>query len=303
MSADGGTFPGQKVRLVRATWMEMTMRRFVPLLSMVALTGGCKKVVEAPEDLALLSGFLYGAWDSEDPEERAVALKNLETQLSSVDDMANAAPIDRSWVIEPLTDEEVEGLTRPDRPLENTVNVALAHASPWSVEDHARFQTELDQRPAEPTATRYNRIINAPADPACFVAEDCEILDTFNDMRRENLLVQADMELLKTFRWVPFTDDEDNERIAFYSRSWFEQSWPGDKGNATLLQSYSIDVWIEQPDGSTWRYQTLWSETDLGFAVGDGAVESTIRGGTNDAMFAGDQAIADLYHDGVVPEL
>jgi len=281
------------------------MRGFVPLVSVAGLlmfNTACKKVVEAPEDLAALSGFLYGAWDSEDPEERSVALKNLEKQLATVEDLATAAPVDRSWQIEPLSDEEVEGLTRPDRPLEDTVNVALAHWSPWSIEDHARLQTEPDQIPAEPTATRYNRLINAPEDPACFVAADCDILDTFNDMRRENLLLQADMELLKTFRWVPFTDDAGQERVAFYSRSWFEQSWPGDKGNAVLQQSYSIDVWIEQADGSTWRYQTLWSETDLGFAVGDGAVESTIRGGTNDAMYAGDQAIADLYHDGVVPE-
>ncbi len=282
------------------------MIRIASLTLLLAIGAGCGKVVEAPEDLAELSGFLYGAWGGDtvaDEEARAVALHNLERQIASVPDLASAKPVDRSWEIEPLTEEQVSDIVRPDRPIDGTVNLSLAHASPWSIEDHARLQVEADQVPAEPTATRYIRTFNAPKDPGCFVGRDegCPILDTINDLRRENLLLKADMELFKTFRWVEFTDEDGEERVAFYSRSWFEESWPGDKGNAVLYQSYSIDVWIEQPDGSTWRYQTLWQETDLGFAVGDDAVISTVRGGTSDAMDAGDQAIADLYHDGTVP--
>lgn len=258
---------------------------------------GCR-VDEAPAELAELSGYLYGVWDHPDDRVREDAIRALERQLEAVDDLEGSPPVDRSWSILPLQPEHVQGITRPDRPLEATVNVALAFVSPWSIEDHARLQAETDQTPVETTAPRYRRDILEPEDPECFVRGECEILDTFNDLRRQNLLMRADMELLKVFRWVPYTDDQGRERNAFYSRSWFEQSWPGDRENVWLYQSYSIDVWIERPGGEVWRYQTLWSETELGIAAGDNAVAATVRQGTEGTMKAGDDAISELYHGG-----
>lgn len=277
--------------------------RVVPTVCWTLLAGavgGCS-VTEAPEDLAELSRFLYQVWDAPADGARADALHNLEIQLQGVPDLATAKTNDRSWSILPLREEDVATITRPDRDLNATVNVALAFESVWPIEDHARLQIELDQTPPEPTAPFYDREITNLSDAACFVDASCEVMETFNVFRRENLLLSADMELLKTFRWVAFEDDDGNERRGFYSRSWFEKSWPGDRGNVWLYQSYSIDAWIERADGTVWRYQTLWSETDLGLAVADDTVAFTVKDGTDKAMEAGDQAIADLYHGGELP--
>lgn len=274
----------------------------VDVLPILALLAACSPP-EAPEELDALTKYLFAEWDSEDPRVREAGLANLQTFLATQVGPTDAkgaltpeTPLgERSWTVALLDADDVEGVPRPDRPLSSLIGVSLAFASRWPVDDHARWQAEEDQLPAEPSAERYVRNLPDPGDRACFPDEACEIMETVNDARRANIFIQADFILFKDFRWVPYTDDDGEERRAFYSRSWFEESWVGDSGGATLWQSYSVDVFLDRGDGTAWRYQTLWSETEIPGANED-ILRGTVTSGTEGAMQAGDQAIGVRFH-------
>lgn len=246
-------------------------------------------------DLSVLSRRLYREWDAEDAELRAAGMAALDLYLSGVD-VGSDKLDDRAWALADLEAQDVATIARPDRPLDACFGLGMAYASKWPAVDHARLQIEADQTPTEPTATFYDRTVTNLDDPSCFVDRTCEVIDTTNDMERATALYTVQSTLLKNFRWVGYTDAGGTARDAFYSRSWYDQSWPGDKGKTMVWQSYSIDVWIDRGDGTAWRYQTLWNETDVGFAVTEALMLQTVQSGTEKTFEAGDDAIGALFH-------
>lgn len=256
--------------------------RIVWLASVLA---ACKAPPEAPEDLGDLSRYLYREWDAEDPEVVRVGLTNLVTFLSDHDLTGNVN--DRAWTLPDLTDEDVAGVDHPDRDLTALAGVSVAFESVWPIEDHANVQVQADQTPYEPTAPdHYDRVFVDPTDPSCFPVRGCERLDTVNDATRQNVLMHVTFELFKDFRSLDLDDG-----WAIISRSWFDQPWPGDDGKVTLFQSYSTDVWIGRGD-HTWRFQSLWSESDLGFAASDETVVATVKVATDGIYERVDEQIA-----------
>lgn len=254
---------------------------------------GCVPPPDAPEDLDALSRFLYReqAWPT--PSVPADGLENLRVALDAVPDLQGSV-LDRSWSLSDLTEDDVADLpTRPDRDPALAAGVAVAYLSERPLAEHARAQTEADQRPFEATAPdHYDRSFPGMDDPMCFVDGTCEVLETFNEATRENLLMTITFELRKDFRWLTLADG----RRGFLARSWYEKSWSGDRENVTVWQSYSVDAWIEADDPArTLRFQTLWSETDLGIPVSDEAVVATVRGGIDDFFQQFDEAAAALY--------
>lgn len=257
------------------------------------LASGCVPPPDAPEDLDALSRFLYReqAWPS--PLVPADGMENLRALLAAVPDLEGTV-MDRSWSLSDLTVEDVQGLPeRPDRDPALAAGVAVAYRSQRPIVDHARAQTEADQRPFEATAPdHYDRSFLNTEDPSCFIDGTCEVLETFNDATRENLLMTITFELRKDFRWLTLPDG----RRGFLARSWYERSWNGERENVTVWQSYSVDAWIEADDpAQTLRFQTLWSETDLGVPISDEAVVATVRGGIDDFFKQFDEAAAERY--------
>jgi len=249
---------------------------------------------EAPSDLSDLSRFIFREWEADNPVVLEQAMVNLEASLSEVD--LEGERIDRSWVLDSIEEEDVDGVLHPaDRDPAVCLSVTLSGLSPWPVEDHARLQVEADQALAEPTSPVYTRNFTEPDDPACFPSGDCLLVRTSNDVRRENLLMSIDFVLLKDFRWVEL---DGGERRALVARSWMDQSWTGDSGATHLWQSFAIDVWLGQEDGSTWRYQALWSESEVVDGVTEETIRATVRIAIDDIFAAGDSAIEQLYHDG-----
>ena len=276
------------------------MRRNVWWVGMAWAMGACAPP-DAPTELNDLSRYLYREWDATDERTRAAGMANLDAFLATVD-VGSDVLDDRTWTLTDLQDDDVATIDRPDRPLENCFGIGMGYLSRWPASDHARLQIEADQVPTEPTAEFYDRTITNVDDPACFVDKSCERIDTSNDMRRKTLLYSVDSVLFKNFRWVTYTDADGVEHDSFYSRSWYDQPWPGDNDNTTVWQSYSIDVWIDRGDGTSWRYQTLWNETEiLGTVVSDGTATATVRPGTEHVFDSGDEAIGALFHDEPAP--
>ncbi len=280
------------------------MVRLGGVMALLAALWACKPPPEAPQELEELSRYLYREWGAEDLRVQADGLRELAALLDEVP-LVDGALLDRSWSLPDLEPDDVAPIDRPDRDLSAAPGVAVATRSVWPVADHARQQTEADQTPFEPTAKdHYDRSFVDPADPACFVDGGCAVMVTSNEATRKNLVIPNGVTFLlhKTFRWVDMNEGVEDEppRMAFLSRSWFSESWSSENGKTTLFQSYSVDVWIPDGDGTV-RYQTLWSETDLGIPATEDQVIGTVKGGIDSFYRHVDRALADAYHAGELP--
>jgi hypothetical protein len=266
------------------------MRAAALLIALFA--AGCSPP-EAPEDLSELNRFLFREWDNTDPAVMAEGMWALwEEHISQLDPEGERS--ERSFEQTDLQPEDIEGLTAPpDTVLSNTVNVAVAKKSAYGVELHARLMTEADQTPAENTAEEYDRFFIDPTDPSCFPDRSCDTLITENDVLRANAILRARFDLKKDFRWFS-VGEEDNGHWSFVARSWLEESFPGEQGNTELIQSWTLDIWLDDPEGGLWRYQALYSETDVG-VDDENLIRATTRTGIDNQLIVADQAIEDLY--------
>jgi len=259
----------------------------------IGLVAACSPPPEAPEDLSELSRYLYREYEAEDPRVLSVGIGNLEAVLSRFD--LDGDVDDRSFVPEDLEESDVAGVTHPDAPVSDNVPTAVARMSAYAVDWHALLQTESDQLPAEPTATYYLRHFEEPEDPSCFAGRSCESLRTLNDITRSNLLYEIAFEMPKTMRWVDvWVDGEPTDRRGIVARSWIERSYTSEDGDTDMVQSFTLDVWIEGADGRTLRYQSLWAEVTIP-GVPEETIQYFTQGGIDDALAAGDSAIEELY--------
>jgi hypothetical protein len=239
--------------------------------------------------------YLYREHDAEDPRVMEEGLANLNALLDEVD--LDAATVDRSWVPDLLDSTDVADVSRPEgRDLDALLSISVAGSSTHPATAHALLQIQTDQTAAEPTATHYERTIDEPDSPDCFASGDCTRLRTINDARRENFLMSVDFILFKDFVWSHVGTEEEvgtDRPRAIAARSYFAESFPGDAGNTMLWQSYSLDLWIEDENGGSRRFQSLWSESDI-IDVDEDIVRNVLRDSIDDVYAAGDEAIDQL---------
>lgn len=265
------------------------MRTCLPLLLMAL--GACKAPPEAPEELDELSKYLYREWGNEDPEVPGVGLAGLEDFLLTLD--LEGAINNRSFSIGPAGADTVQYVGVPaGQDPDATIGISVARLSDYPVVDHARLQIEVDQLPTEPTASDYVRRFIDPTDPSCFVDHSCEIIETENDVVRNNLMISVEFVLFKQFRWIELPDEGG---WAFFSRSWTDQVWYGNNENTSIKQSYALDVWLPYEGDTTLRYQLLWSESDVAISDPD-LIAATLKSSSDNTIKAGDDAIEELYY-------
>ncbi len=264
----------------------------IPLL---AAAIGCAPPPEAPEELSDLSRYLFREWGNEDPAVMEAGIRNLESFVGDLD--LTAGRLDRSFSVNPLEeDDALEVVRPPSSTLSGCDPVSLAFPSRHAVDDHARMHIEPDQGPFEPTAPYYTREFLESEAPSCFVDRSCETLRTFNELARENDLMVVDLLLGKEFRWVSMVDDagDPSGRWAIVARSWMPEMAFERNGGDVLIQSYAADVWMGRPDGTTWRYQALYSETDIQGVQDSFDMRGFLSGGIEDSMLAHDEGIDGL---------
>lgn len=266
------------------------MRPLIVLLLLV----GCAPLPEAPTELNELSRYLYREYNHEDPRVMQEGMANMYDFLATLD-LATEEKEDRSFVPENLHDEDVVDIVRPDRPLEDCLPISIGGLSRHRIEDHALLMIQPDQTEAEASANFYDRTFPELADPSCFLDRTCDLLVTSNHAERQNLLLHVEFILYKNFRWVEVLDDDgEHARWAIVARSWFDQEWHGEEGNNSLLQSYATDLWFEADDGGVWRYQTLWSESEIAVEVSDDGVRNVLRRSIDDSFGQADDVIDEL---------
>jgi hypothetical protein len=248
----------------------------------VLLVLGCVPLIEAPEELTELSPFLFAQHEA-DARVLQDAVDNLRTGLGQLD--LDGSRLSRSWIPDPLTLDDVQGLGPEGADPEDCVAAALVGRTVYGPADHAEFAIYGDQMAAEPTATSYSREFLEPEDPTCFPGQVCGGLLTLNDVRRQNALYAVRFDLHKEFRWVG--DD------ALIARAWLDRGYPGEQGNTELLQSYVVDVVLLQEDDEALRFQVVWGAIDVGFDVADETSRGVMRAAVDALIEATDEAIAD----------
>ena len=255
------------------------------LVSMLA----CKVPPEAPAELDDLTRYLFREWGNDDDAVRTAGMTNLSEFLDGEDLDPDLKVLDRSWELTSIEEADLATIDWPqDRNPADTYGVSVAFRSEWPVTEHAAWQLEDDQLPAEPSAVGYERTYPELDDPSCFADRSCEVLVTENVIERKNLLMALTYTLHKHIRWVELEDGN----YALLSRAYIKESTVGESGKSTIWQSYSLDVWLPVGDVTN-RYQVLWSEADVAGAS-DAIQIGTVKASTDDHFNATDEAIAEV---------
>ena len=297
------------------------MRSLVVLAVSTVVLAGCKPPPPEAEDRfndaarRLISDF------EGDPAAIAQALRWIEVEVYTSMDLDASSSQDRALSPAPLTMADIEGIDdRTDLDPSVALPVAVARTSEHEVWNHRRIPLLTDQTLVEPySPDHYERTFLDGTD-VCFEDRSCDTLYTFNFLTKQNALMTVPYELHKWYRWVDLAvEDPDGDpvdtsepRWAFVARSWQPDSFSGDSGNTTLVQSYSLDIWlprdgrgftwdgVDNPNGYTHdsagggaiRLMAVWSETDLGVDVGENAVIGTTRKGMDDIFQVQDEYLA-----------
>ena len=252
----------------------------------------CAAPPKAPSDLSDLNRYLFREWPDSDPTAMESGVSSLYSFLAPLATKGelNATIDERSWVPTALQSSDITGITWPSgQDPSKMLGAGVAWKSKFSIEDHARWQIQTNQVPAEPTASHYARTFPDTSNPDCFTDRSCTVLDTVNAVTRVNPLGSVSFTLFKSFRWVKLTNSGTGG-WAFVSRSWIQNSANG--SDASILQSATDDVWLSISSTETWRYQANYSQSTP--SLGDETVEYILASGVDQNLQADDKAIQQL---------
>lgn len=294
-----------------------------PLLAALALslatTPACRrKTPEAPPEFSDGIVQLLVQFEDDDDQVRENVLAVERLVYLGMDVEAKNA-LDRALEPSLLTESDVEGLDRPEeRDLNMALPISVAGISPHPIEKHQVLQVESDHRPWEPySPDHYVRTFEEGRD--CWVDQGCLWMSTWNELTKENPLMNVEYAFHKDFRWIDLAEEGEPPRWAYIGRSWTPKSYEGDSGKAFIHQSFTIEVWIprdgrgyirsakdQNVDGGEWtsdsdggggvlRMLGLWSETEFkGLNISDDQVVATTRVGIDKNFQAGDDYLDTL---------
>ena len=266
--------------------------RAVSVALAAAFSVGCfTPPPQAPTELDDLTRFLFREWAHEEPEVLQDGMVKLEKFLETVD--FSEELYYRSFQLDSCTTEDLATINAPEgQDPAKTVGMGVVFESRWPVGDHARLQMSGDLLDAEPSAKSYVRRFVDPSDGTCFVDRSCDSIFTDNDITRSSFIMSVDMMLHKNFKWVELPEG----RHAIVSRSWTPRVFTAEDPDDAILQSYTLDIWLERPDGKTWRYQALYQESKFGIDVEPGTIVATVTDSTDGMFRDTDEVIGERFH-------
>lgn len=214
----------------------------------------------------------------------------LERQVTAEHvDMGAAARADREFSLEPLPSTMLGEVAPPadtDPSRQNSV-VVFGHGQ-HGFDEVLQTQLEPNQVCIESHSTVFYRRAFT-TDTACFVDGGCDSLETVAEVRKELSILDAGWyDFRKDFRTLALADG----RRVLLARGWLPAVYPLERGG-TAYQTYSMEAWVEQPDGLDRTY-ALWGEMDLG--LGDAAMRDLTTDALHEALER-----QDLFADGGDP--
>ena len=265
----------------------------LPLAALLAVaSAGCQRSPEAPTELDELSAYLFRHFETDEEGALEAGMGNLHDFFRDID--LYVPYQDRAFATSPLTEDDIEGIVHSDRDPALQKPVALAIDSSHPPQGHATAIIQPDQTPMEPASpNHYVREYIDPTAPSCFPDRGCLAVDTMNDIKKENLVMNAQYDMHKDFRWIEM-EEVGSGVWALIGRAWCEEPTIGDAGNITIHQSYSLDAFIHDDDDQVIRYMSLWTETEID-GVEDAVIEATTRMGMSDMFDATEVWVSENY--------
>lgn len=255
------------------------------LVAVVAALAGCDVPPAASDPFNDAAIAALGAFDDEQPDVLVTAFEQLELEVDDSLDLKGGISA-RSLIPSRLTEADVDGMEHPSRDPALTLPVALAWSSPAAAAEHDPLALLKDQVGVEPFATAYARTFTEGE--SCYPA-DCEFLRSRNEMTKENIEMTVSLVLMKDWRAFDLSDG----RAARASRGWMEAGADASNNADRIEQSFAIELWTEQTDGSTLRLLVLWAETTFESPKEDDLVMLTTRIGMDTLFHAHDDWIEE----------
>lgn len=246
----------------------------IPVLALAAVA--CTPPPEAPADLGENSLFMFQHFEEADHLVAAAAVVE-DYLLNDVEDLSGS-PSDRAVSPPILTEEYWGGITGPSGiSADDQVPVAMPGESIHGMDVALESVFETNHVCIESdTTVYYQRAFLEGED--CF-PDDCAIIRTKNEIRKESFLAKVWYDSYKDFHYVELDDG----RMALFARGWIDQSYPGDSGSTSWDQLYTVEAWIPRADDNTktLRYYAMWSSVS---GIDAGLYRSAVVGGLAEGM-------------------
>lgn len=256
------------------------MRSIITCILMGALipAAGCKRAkTVAPTEMTEILTYMFVNF--EDPDAMAAASDNLKPWL---DENATAEETIDGYQLEPLDPADIDGSVTypPDAVFEDQLGAAGGNISAFPLDDQPAHMVVKDQTFAnEKSYNQYDRTIVEGTAGAFKKGEG--LLRTTNKVSTQVLVYEIPYDLKKDYRWV-----EGEESRSIVARSWIEKEGCNDGGGTCLLQSFSVDVFMD--DGATTqRLTATWAQTKP--SLGDDFMIDSLADGLQD-VFEGTDA-------------
>ena len=263
--------------------------RPVFLLSFALALVACKQPpVDAPKEIGELGAFLFANFEAEDTAGMEAGLLNLRDYLQAEDTSLDAK--DRALTMPILKGADLGELKIPDgADADDQVNIAMSGLSMHAVDDARVLHTEPNQVCIESSSTIWAGR-EFLTDTACWLDNQCDRLDTFTEVRKENLLAKVWYDQFKNYRTFTVTEEDDSTTEIMVGRAWIEEVFPGDNGANSWDQLFHLDVYIPNPgkSGQTLRWFSMWSSITLG-GITDDAYANLVIDGIDEAFIYGDE--------------
>ncbi|MCO4743821.1 MAG: hypothetical protein KC912_03465 [Proteobacteria bacterium] len=265
------------------------MRRFALLSVPVLLVACAKPAEEAPDDLDALAAFMFANFDTEG-DELASGSVNIEEYLNTLE--LDGDVEDRTVGLTALTSENFGGITvNSDYDGTEQVPRAVSGISSHDLAANAGLALETNHICIESDTTKYAGRSFLSGDD-CW-PDNCDRLETFNEIRKENTLAQVWFDVYKDFRMITLEDGRD----VMVARSWMEDQFMADGGNNSWDELYGFEAWIPTEDGTeTQRFYAFWSSVTLS-AIGDDIYGNLVRAGIDEGYVYGDAFLSGTTTD------
>lgn len=253
----------------------------LPLLALASLltacpSGGGEDPLPTPDFVgdSDLNVYLFSRFDSTEPLEMQQGVEALEESLAGVDLVGDQSG--RRWdMTDPLTSDDYGGANvwEGADPLDQII-VSVAGRTAYDVTDLGALVPIADQTPFESASSaEYNRTVVGDGD--AFVAQTLDVLETENEVHRQNFILNVWYDTPKWFRWIELSDG----RQALVARAWLEDAYEGVNGNNTLEQFTALEVRIPDAEG-TILYTTVWGF--LRPSIGDTVLSNSVANGIDE---------------------
>jgi hypothetical protein len=259
--------------------------RLAPLFLLLSALCACSPPPpEAPTELGELSLYLFQNFNDPDPLVMQAGVVNLLAFLegfeADVELGVESDAADRAWQLPAMETQHWGGAAHWDGhdPIDQ-LPVAVAVRSAFGGQAHAGLVGLADQTPLESdSSARYDRTFLSDFDT--WSSGEVDLLQTSNDIDRDNLLMTLTYTAMKDYRWVHLPDDAGS---AVVGRSWITQQYINEPGagtdNEDTMDFFSnVELTIPSGTGSL-RYNALWGAVKFEPELDETILLNTVRNG------------------------